>query len=123
MYLYRIFKARKYIKLWTSRQTFREKCNKICSVADFSGTLAKQLILCSQQVARQIVRIDGDTAGTAAAARFSWEPPWETTSRRQSVLQLADLPENVHQRIVTDDNLLGLLVGAAVGRALGSTLG
>jgi hypothetical protein len=61
--------------MWTSRRTFREQCNKICSVADFSGTLGVLLILCSQQVARQIVRIDGDTAGTAAAAPFSWEPP------------------------------------------------
>jgi hypothetical protein len=42
-------------------------------------------MLWSKQVACQI---DGDTAGTAAAARISSNPPSETKSRRQSVLAL-----------------------------------
>ncbi len=47
-----------------------------------------------------------DTAGSAAAARISWDPPWEPTSRRETVLPLADRPENVEQRILTRDNNL-----------------
>jgi hypothetical protein len=105
--LYRIYKARKSIDVWTSRRTFRVQCNRICTVSGFSGDLCMQLILCSEQVARQIVRIVADTAGSAAAAAapLSWVPPWQTSARRLSVIPLADQLVNVLQRIVTDKNM------------------
>jgi hypothetical protein len=81
--LYRIYKAREFIKTWTSRRTFRAQCNKICSLADFAGTLVMQLILCSEQVARAIQRIPGTGNTTVSTtAPSSWDPPWTETSHQ-----------------------------------------
>ena len=77
-------------------------------MAGFSGTLALQLILCSEQLSRLLVRISGsaETPTLAPATRDRWTPPWSFKSRRSTIIPKADAYENAMRRIITDHNVV-----------------